>query len=219
MGYGLFSTEKIFKKFRGNIWSNKRLKAAPKNFWLKEIFAGGVGMMELRRKAVLHSLFLFVLALIPFGLYQLYQHHDATVKRYMDGSVCSHDFNIENAYNESVVQEEGSSGGQRNQNDYADPDNKAFYDAAEEDAANNLSGERIEFQDIFSSLIAANQALVTNKEKPLFCAPAFTSAQRFGLYDSYWAATKQRIKQDLTVCRRDFPADVLVYYSQVYRCH
>jgi hypothetical protein len=157
--------------------------------------------------AVLSTLF----GLGFWGLLAWSHHRDMVAKHYQAGSVCDHEYARRHVYETAVV-ETSNSGGENSNTESSDGDPAIGDTETEIDA-----DQRAEFQNIIDGLNAANASIRSRGEKALFCLPALSPLQEAQLYDTYWAATDVRAKQD-AVCHRAYPEDVLAYMAKLYPC-
>jgi len=152
-----------------------------------------------------------VIGLGWWAVYAWSHHHDMAMKQYEPGSVCDHEFAKDNAYENAIVQTAASDKGDSGQ-DFGTGDTSVA-DAATEEGAD----QRTEFQNILDGLGAANTA-VQARGNALFCLPKMSPEKQAELYDAYWTSTEVRAKQDVAVCLRGYPEDILAYMASAYPC-
>jgi hypothetical protein len=149
---------------------------------------------------------------IWFGVYYWAHHRDSVARNYAPGSVCDHEFEKAHAFEQSIaINGVSAEGGEATGGDGHDH-------AVADTAAEIHAGELEEFNNIVAGLEAANAAIRSRGQKALFCLPARTGSQELELYEAYWTAAETRIKQDMAVCRREYPADILTYLAATHGC-
>jgi hypothetical protein len=161
---------------------------------------------------VVSALVAFLIGAVWFGAYYWTHHRDIVARNYGPDSVCDHEFAKAHAFQQSIaingVTAKGGEAAGGDGHDHAIADTAAEIHASEAE----------EFKNIVAGLEAANAAIRSRGQKALFCLPAHKELQELELYEAYWTAAETRIKQDPAVCRREYPADILVYLAAAHGC-
>jgi hypothetical protein len=161
---------------------------------------------------VLSALVAFLIGAVWFGAYHWAHHRDSVARNYGPGSVCDREFTKAHAFEQSIaINGVSAKGGEATGGDGHDH-------AIADTTAETHASEAEEFKNIVAGLEAANAAIRSRGQKALFCLPARTELQELKLYEAYWTAAETRIKQDLAVCRREYPADILAYLAAAHGC-
>jgi hypothetical protein len=158
----------------------------------------------------------FVIATLGLGGYeadQYFRRQDMKERHYGLGSVCDHQWTADHVSREALykqmVEEKPSEG-----------DSSAAYknpadSIAGKEMADFKEKQQAEFDNIVLGLQAANKTL---GDHPLFCDGGAISNRGWLLKQDYEGALDQRMRDDSSVCAREYSEDVFAYLKNLYPC-